>query len=123
STLLRDTNYFRADIDKFVISYLVQEKKSDELQRAVWHQLENQGGKHKEAPKEYIEKLEFDNYTAFEVDLINGLKLFSILRRGTWVEAFYYLKTINQNLDPDDKVNYINYVDKNTDCPTFTTSW
>jgi hypothetical protein len=125
STIVRDVTQFEAITHKFTSTFLV-EKISDELPRRPWPEKEEkEAGKRKKPPENYLDKIENDNYTAYEIGIINGIKVFSLLTRGTWIDCFWSIKggNLNEDLKPEEKVNYINYLDKNKDCPNFTTSW
>jgi len=125
STVIRDATYFEAITHRFTLSYLLEERASDELPRREWPKSEKDPGKRKQAPEHFLTEIKYDNYTAYELDSVNGLKVYSILPRATWHDCFYSNKggKLNEELDPIQRVNYINFLDKNRDCPNFTTSW
>jgi hypothetical protein len=120
NSIMRDIVGFQGLIDKFLQDFLIDEKPSDELNTRAWpDQGKKPPGKAKLAPECYIRKIECNNFDAFELESINGINTFSFLRKGTWIEAFYTRHTFNKSLG-DNKVNFINFTDKNSTVPKFT---
>jgi len=90
STIVRNATYFEAIIHKFTCTFLV-EKVSYELPRKPWPEKEEKkAGKRKKPPEKYLTIIENDNYTAYEIDPVNGIKVYSLLTRGTWIECLVY---------------------------------
>ena len=121
-SIRRETSDIKAQIDEFITNYL-DIIPSGDLNTVKWPKRIVRPGKNKVPPENYLRKTEYRRWTAYELEPINGLKVFSYIRIGSWVNSFYTILNKNNDLPDDLKVNYVNFTNKNISLPSFEEEW